>query len=101
MAPPDEEGAWPGTEEGRSRSRSPSSEDPTRHTGHTVELSSKRPVARVNEAVKLRPPPGATAVSGCRRERCRSPKVGDGRLQKAAPEASLASEKDQLTLPSH
>ncbi len=50
---------------------------------------------------KLRPPPGATAVPGHRRERCRFPKVDDGRLQKAAPEASLASEKDRLTLPSH
>ncbi len=28
-------------------------------------------------------------MPGRRRERCRSPKVGDGRLQKAAPEASL------------
>jgi hypothetical protein len=50
---------------------------------------------------KLRPPPGATAVPGRRRGRCRSPKVDDGRLQKAVPEASLASEKDRLTLPSH
>ncbi len=31
-----------------------------------------------------------------RRRRCRSPKVDGGRLQKAAPEASLASEKDLL-----
>jgi hypothetical protein len=32
----------PRTKESRSRSRSPSSEDPTRHTEHTRELSSKK-----------------------------------------------------------
>jgi hypothetical protein len=50
---------------------------------------------------KLRPLPGATAVSGRRRRRCHSPKVGGGRLQKAAPEVSLASEKDLLAFPPH
>ncbi len=50
-APLGEGRARPGTEE----SRSPSSEDPTRHTERTPELSSKRPVARVNAAIKATP----------------------------------------------
>jgi hypothetical protein len=99
-AAPDEGRVRPGTKEGRSRSHSPSSEDPTRHTRHIRELSSKRPVAREMQLYKLRPPPGSTAV-GRRRRRCRSPKVDGGRLQKAAPEASLASKKDLLALPPH
>jgi hypothetical protein len=52
----------PRTKESRSRSRSTSPEDPTKHTKHTEELSSKRPDARAVQLYKLRPPPGATAV---------------------------------------
>ena len=67
-----------------------------------ITLKSSPPKGRMlgqMQLYKLRPPPGATAVSGRRRRRCRSPKVDGGRLQKAAPEASLASEKDLLALP--
>jgi hypothetical protein len=69
-----------------------------------ITLESSPPKGRLlgqMQPYRLRPPPAATGVSGRRRGRCRSPKVDGGRLQKAAPEASLASEKDLLALPPH
>jgi hypothetical protein len=69
-----------------------------------ITLESSPPKGRLlgqMQPYRLRPPPGATSVSGSRRRRCRSPKVDGGRLQKAAPEASLASKKDLLALPPH
>ncbi len=67
---------------------------------NTIVSSYKRPVVRASAAIKLRPPPGATAVlQAVGWRRCRSPKVDGGRLHKAGPESSLARKKDLLAPP--